>query len=101
MIPTIEQLKQEFPKLLADKFILRREIRDLRAENDRLRTIIRLMRDPDIARAATINTAEPDRPSFNWRHVLFNPQFGWPADVVAEAEAMKRAELQNGLPRSA
>lgn len=101
MIPSIQQIQTEIPAMMTDCLILRRTVRELRDENDRLRTIIRLMRDPDIARAATINTAEPDRPSFNWRHVLFNPQFGWPADVVAEAEAMKRAELESGLPRSA
>lgn len=33
------------------------------------------------------------RPRFEWRLVLENPQIGWPADLVAEAEQMREHEL--------
>lgn len=98
MLPTDNILRTEIPRLIADRMALRGEIRDLRVENSRLRTIIRLMRDPRIAQVQSDPACE-DRgePAFDWRHVLHNPQFGWPTDVVADAEAMRMAELRRGV----
>lgn len=39
----------------------------------------------------------PIVPAFNHRLVLDNPQIDWPADVIAEAEAMRDADALRAL----
>lgn len=106
MTPSVDQIHRELPSLIADRFNLRQEINELRAENERLRKVIKLMQNPDIAkhaRRADAAAGDEDRelPPFDWRYVIFNPQFGWPDDVVADAKRLRAAEFERGASQGA
>ena len=90
MFPEPEAFHVAIPQLIAERLILRSQLFYERLENQQLREQVAALR--------LSNRVEPRRhkPAFDWRHVLFNLNFGWPDDIVAEAKDMRDAERRNG-----
>jgi hypothetical protein len=90
MFPEPDTLRAAIPQLIAERMILRSQLFYERQDNQRLRE--------RIAELQRGNRVEPRRPkpAFDWRHVLSNPDFGWPEDIVAEAKDMRDAERRAG-----
>lgn len=81
----------QIPELMVEGLLLRGQLACARAENARLRDEISTLR-------RTNRPAESrEKPAFDWRLVLQNPDFGWSPDIIAEAKDMRDAENRRAV----
>lgn len=79
------------PELMVEGLLLRGQLACAREENARLRE------ENCALRLANRPADSLEKPAFDWRLVLQNPDFGWSPDIIAEAKDMRDAENRRAV----
>lgn len=81
------------PRLMVEGLLLRGQLACARDENARLR------REICALRLANRPAESREKPAFDWRLVLENPDLGWAPDIIDEAKALRDAENRKAVRR--